>query len=56
MLDTSLSIYEDVDVAVRLRGPSLAVDSETEEIYNSIARFKAKGPAKPNYTKYTIKL
>ena len=52
----SLGIYKDVDVAVRLRGPSLAVDSETEEIYNSIARFKAKGPAKLNYTKYIIKL
>ena len=56
MLDTSLSIHKDIDVAVRLRGPSLAVDLEMEEIYNSIAHFKAKGPAKLNYTKYIIKL
>ena len=54
--DTSLSIHEDADVAARPRGPGSAVDSETEEIYNSIARFKAEGPAKPNHTEYTMKL
>lgn len=36
--------------------PSLAADSETEEIYDSIARFRAEGPAKPNHTVYTKKL
>ena len=56
MLDTSLSIYKDIDIAIRLRGPSLAIDLEIEEIYNSIAHFKAKGPIKLNYTKYIIKL
>ena len=54
--DTEYSAHEDADVTAGQSGPNSALDSETEEIYNNIARFKAEGPAKPNHTVYTIKL
>lgn len=54
--DTSVSVDGVADATAEQEPPDTDVDSETEEIYDNIARFKAEGPAKPNHTDYTVKL
>lgn len=51
-----MSIDKAASAAAGEQGPSMESDSEAEEIFNDIARFRAEGPAKPTHTQYTTQL